>query len=205
MSSDLVVARYNENIADMVARELQSDTIRKVFVYDKSDPSRNSKYVPEEGDVKVEVEALPNIGREAHTFLHHIVTRYDDLADLTIFVQGNPYDHLVNFLHYMRFEQMVDFKAGGALPPHMSILNETQTPQHSDRVDTHSASVKVLGKKLESYRFSPGAQYAVPRAAIHRRELDWWRRVLEMIVEDEVNAWEMERLWMYMFGFEDLP
>lgn len=31
---------------------------------------------------------LPNVGREGHTFIHHIVTRYDRLADVTLFVNG---------------------------------------------------------------------------------------------------------------------
>ena len=32
---------------------------------------------------------LPNIGRESHTYLHHIVSRYDTLADVTLFLQGS--------------------------------------------------------------------------------------------------------------------
>lgn len=41
---------------------------------------------------------LPNLGREAHTYLHHILNFYDDLADITVFVQGNPFDHAPAFL-----------------------------------------------------------------------------------------------------------
>ena len=32
---------------------------------------------------------LPNVGRESQTFLHHIVTNYDQLADWTVFTQAN--------------------------------------------------------------------------------------------------------------------
>ena len=38
--------------------------------------------------------ALPNIGRETHTYLTHIVRRYEALADCTVFVQGAPFDHM---------------------------------------------------------------------------------------------------------------
>ena len=31
---------------------------------------------------------LPNVGREGHTFLQHIVTHYDSLADWTVFSQA---------------------------------------------------------------------------------------------------------------------
>ena len=37
-------------------------------------------------------KALPNIGRESHTFLYHIVDCYDRLATVTIFLQGDMYN-----------------------------------------------------------------------------------------------------------------
>lgn len=43
--------------------------------------------------LKCSLEFLPNIGREAHIYLHHIVNAHGraDLADLTIFIQeGEP-------------------------------------------------------------------------------------------------------------------
>jgi hypothetical protein len=35
---------------------------------------------------------LPNTSREGQTYLHHIVTHYDSLDDITIFTQANPFD-----------------------------------------------------------------------------------------------------------------
>merc|ERR1719158_663577 len=32
--------------------------------------------------------SLPNVGRESHTYLHHIVSQYDSLANWTVFTQG---------------------------------------------------------------------------------------------------------------------
>ena len=34
-------------------------------------------------------ETLPNVGREGHTYLHHIINNYDYLADITVFLQGS--------------------------------------------------------------------------------------------------------------------
>ncbi|XP_038053492.1 uncharacterized protein LOC119725936 isoform X2 [Patiria miniata] len=34
-------------------------------------------------------ERIPNVGREPHTYLHHIINNYDHLADLTVFMQGH--------------------------------------------------------------------------------------------------------------------
>jgi Protein of unknown function (DUF3431). len=37
---------------------------------------------------------LPNIGREAHTFLTHIIANYNALPRHTAFLQGDPFAHL---------------------------------------------------------------------------------------------------------------
>ena len=39
------------------------------------------------------VECLPNIGREAHTYLHHICKQYGNFSDYIFFFQGHPFDH----------------------------------------------------------------------------------------------------------------
>merc|ERR1719248_86361 len=37
------------------------------------------------------VQQLPNVGRESHTYLHHIVDNYENLANWTVFTQaGEP-------------------------------------------------------------------------------------------------------------------
>ncbi|KAJ8047181.1 hypothetical protein HOLleu_06110 [Holothuria leucospilota] len=33
-------------------------------------------------------EKLPNVGREGHTYLHHIIQNYNNLANITVFLQG---------------------------------------------------------------------------------------------------------------------
>ena len=40
-------------------------------------------------------DKLPNVGREGHTYLHHIITNYDHLAGVTVFLQGNIHNHQV--------------------------------------------------------------------------------------------------------------
>jgi len=36
--------------------------------------------------------SIPNVGRESHTYLHHIIQNYDDLATMTLFTQGSIHD-----------------------------------------------------------------------------------------------------------------
>ena len=39
-------------------------------------------------------DTLPNVGRESHTYLHHIITNYHCLANVTLFVQGEVKNHI---------------------------------------------------------------------------------------------------------------
>ena len=75
MVCELVIARYNEDIS-----WLKHIKNKKITVYNK-------------GKDNVNGIQLPNIGRESHTYLTHIINNYDKLSDMTIFCQGDPFFH----------------------------------------------------------------------------------------------------------------
>jgi hypothetical protein len=72
----VIIARYREDVS--WAQRLGYGHV----VYDKG------------GDGGKNARPLPNIGREAHTYLTHIVNEYDGLSPLNVFLQGDPFDHL---------------------------------------------------------------------------------------------------------------
>lgn len=72
----LIIARYREDVEWVRAMEYPA------VIYDKS------------GDPLPGALPLPNLGREAHSYLTHIVRNYDSLAALNVFLQGKPFDHL---------------------------------------------------------------------------------------------------------------
>jgi hypothetical protein len=77
----IVVARYNEDINWLLP--FKDITI----IYNKGKNSADLS--------KFEVINLPNVGRESHTYLYHIVNNYENLANKTIFFQGKITDHKV--------------------------------------------------------------------------------------------------------------
>jgi len=85
----LVVARYSE---DVDWTNAYSDIL---YLYNKK-----------ENEVAYNWRQLPNIGREGHTYLHHIITNYQNLSKQIIFTQGDPFEHNETFLwgidHYNR-------------------------------------------------------------------------------------------------------
>ena len=76
----LIVAHYQEDLTWL--NDLSIPTI----IYSKG-PDNTP------GTIK-----LPNIGREAHTYLYHITTNYDNLAHLNYFIQADPFFHAPDIL-----------------------------------------------------------------------------------------------------------
>lgn len=72
----VIIAKYKEDTS------WTNDLGYECLIYDKSDNTLPNAI------------ALPNVGREAHTYFTHIVNEYDNLSDMNIFLQGDPFDHL---------------------------------------------------------------------------------------------------------------
>ncbi len=70
----MVVARYREDISWIPRTGIHA------IIYDKS--GSEGAY------------ALPNIGRESHTYLHHILQNYPVFPKYCLFLQADPFPHL---------------------------------------------------------------------------------------------------------------
>lgn len=107
-----VVARFKEDLKwtcnlpfslsndePMNSRILNSPPLRPVFdlwTYNKgcsdNEPPLKITCDSEELKMKKRTICLPNVGRCDHTFLYYIVTEYDDLPDLSIFLPASSND-----------------------------------------------------------------------------------------------------------------
>ena len=96
-SMDVVVARYDECLEWLWPIE------GRCTVYNKGESQVHGAFKA--------VRALPNVGREAHTYANHIIDNYDDLPDVTVFVQGCITDHVtgdpVEFVWRAAYEAMM--------------------------------------------------------------------------------------------------
>jgi hypothetical protein len=80
LSHRLVVARFGENVD-------WARTFGNYTVYNKGRDDLPS-------DIRSNSVRLINVGREAHSYIYHIIENYDNLEDVIIFSQGNYRDHL---------------------------------------------------------------------------------------------------------------
>ena len=84
----LVIARYNETLEWLA--DSRFDGFR-VVVYNKGSASVD---IPPSRCRVTTVVTLPNVGREAHTYLYHIIKHYENPDDLTLFVMGSSHENI---------------------------------------------------------------------------------------------------------------
>ena len=191
---ELVVARYDENLAWLkrVPRDF------RITIYDKGDGSSGGKQ-------------LPNRGREAHTYLHHLTERYDGIADLTVFVQGHPFDHAPD-LH----KRLAAYASGGesVLNFHwLGFLADTDDARGhrlfvpwSKNPGGHELQLEEFHRELfgspgpEAYRFFVGAQFAVTRTGVQRRPSAFYKEAADLAVRFPLAPHCFERCWDRVFG-----
>ena len=75
----IVVAHYNEDLEWLTPFDKDS-----LIIYSKGELST----------VDCIQKVLPNVGREAHTYLTYILEYYDNLPDVVFFTQGKITDHM---------------------------------------------------------------------------------------------------------------
>ncbi|GAB3503291.1 hypothetical protein GCM10027341_32150 [Spirosoma knui] len=189
---ELVVARYQEDLSWLRKRP---DRLR-VTVYDKgADGLAGANAIP-----------LPNIGREAHTYLHHIVSRYDDLAEWTVFCQGKPFDHAYDFKKTL--QRLAEAPERASLFRWLGHLIDTDDDQGerlfrpwSKNEDGRGLDLRGFHRALfgtdgpELYTFVLGAQFVVHRDVVRQRPLAFYERALDVAVTFPDAAHCFERCW----------
>lgn len=166
---------------------------------------------------------LPNTGREAHTCLHHLCSRYDSLADVTVFCQGRPFDHAYDFHAFLRA-----LAATGTLPtrPHdgtpgqfcwLGHLIDTEQAAGTPLFRGWSKNPAGTGLALQAFfqevfaeeapaalPFVLGGQFAVTAEAVHHRPKAFYENALHVSQAFPDAAHCFERCWGRVFGVEGI-
>ena len=95
MSKHLVISRYEEDLkwlTELVNLLEENEEIDYTILTPKEDFKRNNKHYKKIEDTS---------GFEVFSFLSWIIDNYNNLPDLTVFLQGDPFDQLMNKDLYM--------------------------------------------------------------------------------------------------------
>ncbi len=196
---ELVIAHYHESLNWL--RRVPA-TIQKTIYSKAETPPITSQHT------------LPNVGREAHTYLHHITTQYDSLADYTIFCQGKPFDHAYDFHATLRN------LATGLLPdkPFVWLGHIIDTDSFDGKLfgewskNTAGEGLDLAGfhqglfgtKGPQEYPFVLGAQFIVTRELVQSHPLAFYQKALELTKTFPNAPHGYERMWDRFFGVEGI-
>jgi hypothetical protein len=219
-SLGVVVARYEEDLTPWLP------VAEYAYVYDKG-------HIPQSNDT-VEHDAfrsyieLPNIGREGHTHLYHIVNNWDTLEDYMIFSQAAPFDLIGSVVNST--SKMVDV-ALQVKPNEINPFDPTLFHDVNDWAKINwtdpKESIWITPSELSSLVFAPytpaelwnyvlqedhppairsshGGTFAVRRETIQSHPLEVYERALERFVEANATNPEVgfmwERFWAPVFS-----
>jgi len=198
-SVELVIAAYDRDY-DWTSQ--LKDT--KLTVYNK-----NIKTLK---DVEI---LLDNVGRDVHTFFKHIVDNYDNLSDFTYFVQDYPFDHVSNVVDLLNNEISLDdysaYKADGCWFFNNTIqwpwgggyvykCDKTGHP-HAQNLNIENIWKRLFNNPLpDEILFVPGGHFCIKKEKAKKIPLEFYKKILDILENDDTSPWVIERLELYIFN-----
>lgn len=202
---ELVVARYLEDLSWLSNIPPQI----RVAVYDKSGDKSEAGSTPK----APRALALPNVGREAHTVLHHIVSRYETLAPVTIFCQGKPFDHAFDFHKTLRELASNELHIEDFF--WLGHVADTDSPDGilfqgwSKNLARETLDLNAFHRALfgcdgpPEYPFFGGAQFIARREKIRERPQSFYENALQISLQFPHAAHCFERTWDRIFDSQN--
>ena len=225
---DMVIAKYKEDLDWL--KKYEGKEFRNIYLYNKNSDDNNKTandlrcVLAGRECIKIDLE---NEGRCDHTYLYHIISKYDDLADVTIFTKGSS--DLVRERKKLAFTVDKVFETKDTV---MSI-EEHPTPMHvhassfkinsyrSSHPKNHNGILDILGRKMKPAnprpfgkwfeKHFPGVTtnkavysgvFSLSRKHIHQHPKSYYQKFLEELSghpNPEVGHY-IERSWVALFG-----
>lgn len=207
MTTSLIVAKYNESIEWL---NDVSNLFNRIYLYNKGVCSENEclKCLDTETKTKIVYKELPNVGREGHTYLWHVLNRRDELEDKLIFTQAEPFDHLIkrqrasvdyfkdvckNYLSSDKYFQGFGCKHY-VWRVGLRGRRELLIKLHKELFET---------KFVSEYKFNNGGIFGVSKKAVLTRTDKFYKHIMNTPISQHINPHEgfvLERLWVLIFN-----
>jgi hypothetical protein len=183
MRCQLVISRYRESL------EWVAELPHPAIVYDKG-PCPLADAV-----------TLPNVGFEGQTFLHHFATHYDELADVSVCLQGDPFPHLRHGVEMVLAAVPLERITFLPMARHSSWQDPAGNPHHPGLGEANDRLWRAFkGHGPPNLWFSwYGGQFAVHRDLVRRHSREFWQRAASLVVSKN-DACALERLWGHLLA-----
>jgi hypothetical protein len=139
-------------------------------------------------------------GRESEQWLNHIIWRYDNLADITVFLQGHPHDHCPDFINIINKLSEIDigYFSFSTLPYTSNIIDFNRETNEGNYL-LCGEFLQQIPKKIEKISWTPGAQFAISKQHIYRHPKEWYEKLQNLCRQTPRSGEIMERLWWNIF------
>ncbi len=198
-NKSLVISIYNYNYRPWIS--LLKDV--EIFKYNKNSTKLQSDEIP-----------LPNVGREPHTYFHHIIENYDNLSDYVFFSQDNPLDHASKFVDAVNgneqyWETISRQKFEGAYffnddPNWKSYLNLLPCPHDAQpywNYDMKSFWEQIFENPWPgTIYFTPGMIFVISKEVIQSISKEQYKKLLSILETQRDSPWAIERIIYYIFN-----
>lgn len=128
--------------------------------------------------------------REANQWLNHIITRYDCLAETTVFLQACPFDHCNNVIDLVDSIHNISFTCLPFREPAKN--NESMVGEFWKKINN--------GVVPEKACWSAGAQFAASKKNITSKPLEWYKTIQQIGSETDRSGEILERTWWNVLG-----
>jgi len=211
MIKEIVVAAYDKNLDWL---NILNPNIKKT-IYRKGNKTENLN----------EIYIQNNKGRCVHTFFNHILLNYNNLSDITYFVQDYPFDHWENVIEIINDDNTIQkeqLKIGGYYGYHWNsigsmwklypsshhdtgnvlICNRYGHPQDTNPLIDVNRYWEILfeGPPPHSYEFIPGGHFGITKLHTKIRSKEFYNKIVDLLLIEEVGPWLIERLECYIFN-----
>jgi hypothetical protein len=201
---EVVVSRFKEDVSWVEPMWGGHATI-----YDRSEEPGPEAPGPGHGHGHVPLPhlALLSVGREPGAYLYHIVNRWDDLAERTLFLHGNPFEHrtlpwdgyvlspepfVTRYNDRRKMDEPYVFGPG----------NTVDQKRHEILVPDKYAWCKEVIERVPAVEHAHnwGGQFAVDKRLILRCGRAYWQRLLEVALSESLVLATRKRYTRYEIG-----
>ena len=168
---------------------------------------------------------VPNVGYNIYDECHFIINNYENLPEITAFLEGNPFDHCKKetfdkLIYRKEFTAIEDYSHipesgwhkksddGGYMERNNSWYirshKKTHGPEVGRYLQSYNQFLDIMFEKPEHprwIRFSPGGQYIVPRENILYYTINFYKKLISFVDYHRIPAegHVIERVLYYIF------
>lgn len=194
----LVISRFEEKLNWLNNVLIYFD---EIVIYNKG--SSKIDVVSE----KIKEIVLPNVGRESHSFLYHIIKNYNQFFKYAyiVFVQGNPFDHCSDFI------SIITNRDNYANKPFYFAResNEKMNFYYEPIEKVHPIGLPMINfyyhifctEEVDKLPQSRNSQMILPIKNIRFRSIEFYKHLLNFVNKspNPLEGYILERLWIPIF------